>query len=92
MAPPKKGLNKLHPVGLTLTDEEIARVDELASSRGFSRAELLRAMVKRVLAAYADAEPLGIAVRPLRVRVDPADCRHPTPVGGLCGRCGAKVK
>jgi len=42
----------LRNVGLRLTDHEIQLVDAIATSRQCTRAEMLRRMVQRVLAAY----------------------------------------
>jgi hypothetical protein len=62
---PKDG-TPLRNVGLRLTDEEIQQVDALAGSRAVTRAEMLRRIVQRVLAAYVDAQPIGLARPPTR--------------------------
>ena len=53
----------LRNVGLRLTDHEIQFVDAIATSRQCTRAEMLRRMVQRVLAAYESPSaraPLGV--------------------------------
>ena len=56
VAPPKKGSEKRHTVGLMLTDAEIAVVDALASSRDMTRAEMLRRMPPARLVVVAPSD------------------------------------
>ena len=49
------------------------QVDALAGSRAVTRAEMLRRIVQRVLAAYVDAQPIGLA------RLAPRDLTRFTP-------------
>lgn len=50
-----------------------------------------RLAASKPLPAPGSVSLTGHTPNRLRAKVDPKDCRHPNPVGGVCGRCGFTI-